>query len=257
MENPVTPKAGDAVILTGFYAGARPGTYGVIGSSRGGGGGCITFNAGAYRDGDFVLSSGGPVFTGSFELVPTGLIHRQRFWRFRNGEVAAGNGEDFYLDVPLWEFKGPSPVSCWSAGELSVCRLIGDKELVPGLKEKVLIEGDASTGSYMRGDFPIFSFTNGDRYEYDPMGHALLVAYYERKLIQVFEYPLPHGVGVKLVVKLQFEDILVFNTEAQLHAWMQAYGLSFYQGEVPYGAECRTIIPNPVLSTWMPLRRKS
>lgn len=102
------PMPGDAVRLDGKYLWVKPGAIGILGGLIGTAQDdySLTFSPSAYRqyrDHGSVMVSGGPVPRVDLgSLVPTGETVRMRFWRFRDGEVRAHNGEDYWLDVPLW-----------------------------------------------------------------------------------------------------------------------------------------------------------
>lgn len=106
-------KGGQAVIVVDpevwKWGGLKPYSVGIVGGSfnpvQEGQARSITFNTTPYRDG-YVECSGGPgtVATPAECLKPTGLQVKRSFWRFRNGEVRAHNGEyyDDWVDLFLW-----------------------------------------------------------------------------------------------------------------------------------------------------------
>lgn len=102
------PMPGDAVRLDGKFLWLEKSAIGLLGGYIGEARDSyfLTFSASAYRqhpDYGSVSCSGGPVpQVGIDDLIPTGETISQRFWRFKHGEVRAHNGEDYWLDVPLW-----------------------------------------------------------------------------------------------------------------------------------------------------------
>lgn len=125
-DDPVTgdaapvPDAGDAVRLmapaTGLpeLAVGKVGILdGIIGQPSGTGGASIMFNPRVYRDGTRVSVSGGPgtIWTPYSELRPTGETRTVRAWRFTDGRRAAGNGEDYTIDVPVWDWYPGVPAT--------------------------------------------------------------------------------------------------------------------------------------------------
>jgi hypothetical protein len=69
----------------------------------------ICFNFSAYRDPDdkpeYVSASGGPAWKIAIcDLKPTNETKRMLFWRFKHGEMRAGNGLRYMLTVPVWEY---------------------------------------------------------------------------------------------------------------------------------------------------------
>lgn len=101
------PMPGDAVRIDGYYVCTQRGDIAILGGTLGVAydeySAC--FSASAHRDKGFVSCSGGPVpYIGADQLRPTGETIRVRFWRWKNGHVAAHNGEDYYLEVPLWSW---------------------------------------------------------------------------------------------------------------------------------------------------------
>jgi hypothetical protein len=111
------PMPGDAVILFDELTHKGKPIIGIIDGTLGKPkkGYAMTFNASAYRDRGYVECSGGPgsIMTPSQELVDTGLIISRRFWRWKDGIVGAGRGEDYYLKVPLWWWGGTD----WFCGD--------------------------------------------------------------------------------------------------------------------------------------------
>jgi len=113
-----TPMPGDAVRLTGPFMAplAKTGAIGILNGMVGQARDeyTIIFHASAFRGKsngysgpEGVSCSGGPgtISTPTTELVATGETVRHRFWRWRT-TPQAGGGEDYYLDVPLWEWRG-------------------------------------------------------------------------------------------------------------------------------------------------------
>jgi hypothetical protein len=104
------PMPGDAVRLDGKECCVQKGAIGILGGPIGEARDTyrLAFNPGAYRqhiDKGSVIVSGGPVpVVGIDDLIPTGETVSVRFWRFRGGDVRAHNGEDYWLDVPLWSW---------------------------------------------------------------------------------------------------------------------------------------------------------
>jgi hypothetical protein len=112
------PKVGDPVIYYGegtnydylvkeskvshrpaveFVEGILDGTFGGLG---------ICFAASAYRQGDHVSCSGGPVpFINANSLTYVGL-KRTQFWRWSNGYAGAGQGGNYHITLPQWRWNG-------------------------------------------------------------------------------------------------------------------------------------------------------
>lgn len=107
-------QAGDVARLTSPWKwGMLPaGSLAIIGGMRGAARfrGSLTFNANgqAFRDDRYVSCSGGPatICTDYHNMKATGEIHRQQFWRWRDGMPQAHNGETYYMDVAVWEIGG-------------------------------------------------------------------------------------------------------------------------------------------------------
>lgn len=247
------PQPGDAVILTGYHSIVGPGTLGIIGGTFATGASSIGFNAGAYRDDSWVSLVGGPITRDIPLLIPTGLTHRQRYWRFRDGQVAAGGGEEYYLDVPLWAFAGELPTDCWCPELLEVPRLLSDRSAVFNHLDMFPLPDKPIGSTFRRGDY-LLEVVPGDNF--DTVGQELIQAFNQRKLVMVFTYPKPdwQGRGFTYQVRIGSDNLVEFTAERQLHDWMSAYGLSFYSGPVPHNADCKTIIPPSDSSNWQPLQ---
>jgi hypothetical protein len=248
------PRAGDAVILTGEYGGAKPGSIGVIGGSLSSGGSVITFDASAYRTISHVSCSGGPVVSGLPELHPTGLEHEVTFWRFRDGQPRAHNREFFKVTVPLWEFKGDTACEFWKPEDLTIEKLLADRLKVGHFREKMTFPDCAQQPGVevFRGVYPLTNIPN--RPSFDTMGALILDAYCSRKMLQLFIHEHPVGMGYNFSVQIGFEPVTAFRTEAELHAWMDAYGLSLFADNKPFQELYRLIAPNPSVGSWKPLR---
>jgi len=103
------PRAGDAVILASeSWSISKRGAIGFLG-------GCvdqdqeqysICFNASKYRDASVVSCSGGPatIFTPAGELKPTRFKIGSWYWKFKNNVWKAHNGEDYWMETPLWKW---------------------------------------------------------------------------------------------------------------------------------------------------------
>ncbi|OIQ73968.1 hypothetical protein GALL_443880 [mine drainage metagenome] len=135
------PMPGDAVRLDGNFLWLKEGAIGVIGGHIGEARDSyfLTFSASAYRqhqDHGSVSCSGGPVpQVGIDDLIPTGETISQRFWRFKGGEVRAHNGEDYWLDVPLWSWT-PQQLRAKVDAALGTARF-WEREGAPGIIDAV------------------------------------------------------------------------------------------------------------------------
>jgi hypothetical protein len=116
------PLPGHAVRLTKDWFGAKAGQIGIIGGIVGLAPADlqITFNPSAFkrrqrkgREGlpCEVSCSGGPgtISTPASKLTPTGETVWVRFWDWKDLPRADG-GEDYFEDVPLWEWDGTSDI---------------------------------------------------------------------------------------------------------------------------------------------------
>lgn len=95
----VEVRAGDIGVLGGIVRDLNPEDEELI---------CFSFRA--YRDPDdnpeYVSASGGPAWNIPVgELIPTNETVILRFWRFKDGIQRAGNGEEYTLEVPLWDYR--------------------------------------------------------------------------------------------------------------------------------------------------------
>jgi hypothetical protein len=111
------PQAGDVVELTGPWFISETGHWGVINGRVGKSltKANVTFNLyggrahrHVYPSGEVVDASGGPVSTDTpvAALKPTDRKRTVTFWRWRNNVVGAGQGENYQLEVPVWEWDG-------------------------------------------------------------------------------------------------------------------------------------------------------
>lgn len=66
----------------------------------------LCFDASAYRDGNHVSCSGGPIPCIKASSLTFIGLRRTRFWRFSNGYAEGGGGGDFFLNVPHWLWDG-------------------------------------------------------------------------------------------------------------------------------------------------------
>jgi hypothetical protein len=119
------PKGGDAAtyrgggsswgyLLNSSYFSHRPARLEIVGVLEHHCGGRrlgLCFEASAYRDGNHVSCSGGPIPW----VEPSGLtllgLRATRFWRFADGYPEAHGGGDFYLHVPHWLWNGEEPTT--------------------------------------------------------------------------------------------------------------------------------------------------
>jgi len=95
----VEVRAGDIAVLEGIVRDLKPDDLQMI---------CFRFSA--YRDPDdkpeYVSASGGPAWKIPVgKLLPTDETVSLRFWRFKNGFQRAGNGVEYTLEVPLWDYR--------------------------------------------------------------------------------------------------------------------------------------------------------
>lgn len=106
------PKAGDAVIVaTDNYYGAKKGAIGIIdgGWWYGKEHAMVVFGASTFRSGTGAIScSGGPCpGVAVADLKPTGKMQTVTCWRWAEPRLPrAGGGEDYTIEVPLWEWNG-------------------------------------------------------------------------------------------------------------------------------------------------------
>ncbi len=106
----LTPMPGDAVRLATPWRWGQldAGTLGVLGSAfdQPEHASTITFNAHTHRSDTGVSCSGGPgtVETEWSELRATTDVTRIPVWRWRNGWSGAGEGEDYAVMVPVWDW---------------------------------------------------------------------------------------------------------------------------------------------------------
>lgn len=107
------PNAGDAVRIMAPAKGmpelavGRIGILdGMLGQPSDTGGASIMFNPRTYRDDTRVSVSGGPgtIWTPYAELRLTSETVTVTAWRFKNDRRAVGNGVEYTIDVPLWEW---------------------------------------------------------------------------------------------------------------------------------------------------------
>lgn len=111
------PQPGDAVVTNAYYAcdkdketGENIDTYLVLQSWYSGGSSMMAcFKASAYRDGDHVSCSGGPLP----QVSPANLkfvgLRNTRFWRWGDGYAGASKGGEYWVTVPLWRWDGQPP----------------------------------------------------------------------------------------------------------------------------------------------------
>ncbi|WP_100899128.1 hypothetical protein [Nostoc flagelliforme] len=103
-------QAGDAVRLTQPWKEAKIGQIGIIQGMRHTRlvSGNITFNYSAFRDDRVVSCSGGAgtIITYTDRLVPTGETMLIWYWRWKNGYVEGDNGEEYAMNVYVWEWDG-------------------------------------------------------------------------------------------------------------------------------------------------------
>lgn len=102
------PMPGDVVRLDGVLTGARRGSIGVLGGVLGRARDEyeVCFSASAFRNDQYVSCSGGPIpFVGAEDLIPTGEVLQQTFWRWKDGRSGAGRGEYYSLEVPVWSWN--------------------------------------------------------------------------------------------------------------------------------------------------------
>lgn len=249
------PRAGDAVILTGDYAGAVPGDIGVIGGSFRGGNNDLTFNYRAFRTEMYVSCGGGPGLFNVPDLHPTGLTTKVTFWRWKNGMAGAGNGEEFALEVPLWEYKGEGPALYWKPEEVTVERLLADKKLSLTTEREFWFPEEYAWGDVYRGGFCVTRC--GNRPSDDYMGRILKNAYLKRKLLTVLCHIVPQGVGYMFTVQLNGGAFTAFRTRLELDEWMQAYALEVVAEENHLGLDTLVVVPNAKVESWQPLRHEA
>lgn len=115
---PRTPQAGHAVRITGSRdVLVKEGSIGIVEGIVGLENApddeiLVTFNFRAFRGSTIGLertscsASGGPAYylkAGS--LTPTNETVTVTFWRWKDGWPGRDNGEEYTLDVPLWEYQ--------------------------------------------------------------------------------------------------------------------------------------------------------
>lgn len=66
----------------------------------------IIFNFSAFNNGHIVSCSGGPgaIYPSLSQLRYTGETVKVRFWKWKDGLPGAGRGEDYEMEVPVWEW---------------------------------------------------------------------------------------------------------------------------------------------------------
>jgi hypothetical protein len=107
------PMPGDAVRLASPWKWGRLATGeigvidGVVDQYPDNGHAVITFNASTFRDDRVVSSSGGPATIASdlATLTPTMEHIKLRVWKWKDGWPGAGNGQSYYVSVPVWEWN--------------------------------------------------------------------------------------------------------------------------------------------------------
>lgn len=247
------PRAGDAVILTGDYAGALPGSIGIIGGAFSGENLSITFNARAFRAEGYVSCGGGPASFSLPELHPTKHRVTATFWRWKDGIAMANNGEDFQLEVPLWEYKGTEKAHWWTEEECTVDRLLGDRQKLTKVREMMLFPEGYDVGAVFRGDQPLTNIPN--RPDGDYIGRRILDAYYRRQVLHLTcheEHAV--GAGYYFTVQLDGYGFIAFRTEDELNAWMKAYNLKQEPNPYSFKPTNTVILPNADVDSWQPLR---
>lgn len=251
MNNLTTPRAGDAVILTGDYSGAVPGSIGIIGGAFSGRNLSVTFDATAFRDDYHVSCSGGPASFDLPELHPTGKTMVMTYWRWKDGIAEAFNGVNFQMEVPLWEYKGSEKSKYWSDEECAVERLLADKVKLLHCAEQVMFPEGYDVGHVYRGAQPLTDIPNRPNRDY--IGHKILQAYYRRKVFYLFSHEVPVGCGYRFTIQYEGSGFIAFRTEQQLNAWLCAYSL--VKAPNPYGFEhtYTAILPNADIDSWQPL----
>lgn len=246
------PKAGDAVILTGYYTGVNPGDIGCIGGGLSSEiGSNLTFNPNSYRDDSCVSCGGGPGTFDLPELHPTGMTVKMPFWRFKDGIRQAHNTEQFTLVVPLWEYRGEVEHPVWGPQDVKV--LLGDRilandnfNLFPRNWEKVEV---------FRGEYCITNSV-GNRPNRDYMGERLVRLYRRRQLLSLQHHHVsPVGCGYHYTVTQgSTTPFTAFRTLYELNKWLKAYGLSPVNEERQGSVTVSTIVPNADYMTWQKLR---
>jgi len=114
-QTPKAPRPGDAVRITADSVEVRAGEIavleGVVRDLKPDDFQMICFRFSAYRDPvestgpEYVRASGGPAwYISADELKPTNETVILRFWKFKNGIRRAGNGVEYTLEVPVWDY---------------------------------------------------------------------------------------------------------------------------------------------------------
>lgn len=245
------PKAGDAVILTGDYAGVNPGSIGCIGGALAAElGSGVTFNPTIYRDNCHVSCGGGPGTFDLPELHLTGKTITLMCWRFKDGHPAAGNSESFSCEVPLWEYRGEGIHPIW--GAQTVEELLADRKLqCEGFEQ---FPADWSDTQVFRGEYCITNIPNRPNHDY--MGQKLASSYRQRQLLTLVHHKVyPVGAGYRFTVTVGAGTAFTaFRSQFELDQWLKAYGLKVLERQRREYATESWIVPNADFKSWQPLR---